>query len=175
VRLFVVRHGEAGTALEDERLGADLKRPLDPDGRAHVEALGQWMKDNDSVPTVIYHSPAARTRQTAQILGKITGAKLKADDTLQWGNSIRGVVKKVAADPKKKRVCIVSHHDCIRTGLRALNYVNGGRVDPIAKAEMRELKIDRDAAAGKTQDPVWEETNRVLPSDIDRSFDDQYL
>ncbi len=171
----MVRHGEAGSPIEDQRLGADLKRPLDPSGRASVEALAKWMVDNDAIPTVIYHSPATRTRQTAQILGRITGAKLVPDDTLQWGNSVRGVVKRVAADDKKKRVCIVSHHDCIRTGLRALNYLDGGRVDPIAKSEFRELKIDRDAATGKTQDTVWEEVRRTLPSDIDPERDDQYL
>src|SRR5208282_3075694 len=104
MRIWTVRHGEAGTPIEDDRLGEDLKRPLDPDGRVMIQNLAKWMKDNDVVPTVIYFSPATRTRQTAQILAKSSGAKLIEDPTMQWGNSIRGAVRRVAGDPKKKRI-----------------------------------------------------------------------
>jgi phosphohistidine phosphatase len=168
VRVFVVRHGEAGTPTEDDKFGADLKRPLSPEGRAQVTALAKWMKDNDSVPSILYYSPATRTRQTAKILGDQLGVKTVSDDTIAYGKSIRGLVKKVAADKTAKRVGIVSHHDCIRTGLRILNFVDGGRVDPIAKAELRELDVDRN-------DGSWTEKNRVLPSELDPEASDEYL
>jgi phosphohistidine phosphatase len=168
VRVFVIRHGEAGTPIEDDKFGADLKRPLSPEGRDQVAALAKWMKANDAVPTVLYHSPATRTRQTAQILGEALGVKAVADDTVAYGKSLRGLVKKVVADDKAKRVAIVSHHDVIRTGMRALNFVDGGRVDPIAKAEFRELKINRDNGS-------WTEKQRVLPSDLNPDAADEYL
>lgn len=168
--MYVVRHGEAGTPLEDQRMGADLLRPLSAEGRQQIGALGKYLKDNDIIPSKIYHSPATRTRQTAQIIGKATGAKLIPDDTLQWGNSVRGRIKQCCDDKSEKRVMVVSHHDCIRNGLRALNFMDGGRVDPIAKGELRSYDVDR-----KTY--TWEEDMdaRVLPSSLNDEYSDEYL
>ena len=78
--LWVVRHGEsAGNVARDaaeekglERLdlsSRDVDVPLSELGRRQAEALGRWAaeKPEDERPTVVWTSPYARARQTAEI------------------------------------------------------------------------------------------------------------
>lgn len=166
MRFFIVRHAEAGDTMEDP--AEDEKRPLTPEGRAQATALGKHMKDKGYEPTEIYASPFTRARQTAQLVREsFPKAKIKVEPSIAEGNSIRGLVKKLAGDDKKKRIAIVSHHDAIHHGLQALNFEdNDGSLDPFAKGEMRELDVDRDTG-------TWKEKNRCPPSDLG-DYEDGY-
>ena len=122
-------------------------------------------KELELEPTLVFSGPLTRTRQTAQAIRDEFGLpKVIIEDGLAPSNAHRGatlavVLKKLAANDEMKRIVVVSHHDTIAVGLQALNYVGPDDVDPIAKAELRVLDVDR--ATG-----MWEEVLRCLPSDI---------
>ena len=62
MRLYLVRHGEAGTAP------TDAERPLTAAGRAAVERLAGWATQHGVTVDEIRHSGLVRARQTAEIL-----------------------------------------------------------------------------------------------------------
>jgi probable phosphoglycerate mutase len=96
--LDLVRHGESEGNLADQRafeLGApsleladrDADVPLSPTGRDQAAALGRWLslRDGDARPTVVFSSPYARARATAQTAldaGRLS-VPLKLDERLR--------------------------------------------------------------------------------------------
>lgn len=169
MRVYIIRHGYAGDYIGKEggasqwqRDPADLARVLLADGIDAITSLGQWMADNDEVPSLILHSPVQRAKQSAKILARVTGAPKREEMTLEISKPLEMVVKKLAADPDAKRVALIAHTDNILPALRALNYLSGPdkfAVDPIAMGELRVLKVDRSTS-------MWTEKQRVLPSDL---------
>lgn len=168
MKVFLLRHGYAGDQIlgkDGERSPQDpkdLARSLDPNGIDAVTRLAAWMSDNDAVPTIIYHSPIRRAAQTAKILARALGVKAVPDQALELRKPVEMVIKRLAKDEDSRRVAIIAHHDNTLEGLRALNFLSGAdkyEVDPMAMAELRILKVDRDTA-------MWDERYRVLPSDL---------
>lgn len=168
MRVYVIRHGYAGDYIGRNQGAnfihnpADLNRVLMQDGIDAANSLAAWMADTGETPNVIFHSPVMRAKQTAKILGRQLGVKVSEFPTLQISKPFNMAVKYVAADPKMKRVALVAHIDNIVPGLRALNYLSGSDrfgVDPIAMAECRVMKVDRDTC-------TWDEKSRVMPSDL---------
>jgi len=65
--LILWRHAEA----EDARPGqGDLDRALTPKGRQQAEHMAQWLNQRLAGSTRVLASPARRTQQTAQALGR---------------------------------------------------------------------------------------------------------
>lgn len=62
MRVFLVRHAEACSVLEDP------ERPLTPAGREAAGRLAQWCLDHGVAPQQIRHSGVLRAAQTAEIL-----------------------------------------------------------------------------------------------------------
>lgn len=168
MRLYLVRHSvpDDGSPEED-----DDDPALTDEGRIIAEAVGQWMVDNDEVPSVLIASPTMRTQETAEAIQKtIREAGLSEPDILTDASigphmSIRGSVLKLANDRGMKRAAIVSHHESIEHGLRVLNLEPWIHLDIFAQGELRILKVDRD-------DGSWTEKTRVSPSDL--ALDDHY-
>jgi phosphohistidine phosphatase SixA len=161
VRIYCIRHAYAGETIVDD-IAADNARVLMPEGIDTANALGAWMVANDEVPSLILHSPLSRAAQTAKLLARQTGAPKVEELNLGIDKPWEMVVKKLARDEDMRRVALIAHIDNIMPGLRALNFLSGADkydVDPIAKGELRILKIDRDTA-------MWTEKQRVLPSDL---------
>jgi phosphohistidine phosphatase SixA len=173
MRLYAIRHADAGDYIGKSQADEfihnpeDLARSLLPEGVEMAQNLAQWMLAQDEVPTLILCSPIKRALQTAQVLraGLISGGakvKLRPEQNLEIAKPWEMTVKALASDPKAKRVALVSHRDNMEPGLRALNYYAGPDkfiVDPIAKCELRVLKVDRSAF-------TWKERARVMPSDL---------
>ena len=59
--LILLRHAHAEPARTG---GADLDRPLSPEGLAEAESAGRWLRDNKLVPDRVLCSPSRRTRET---------------------------------------------------------------------------------------------------------------
>lgn len=77
--LIIARHGNTfnkGDILT--RVGARTDLPLVDKGREQAVALGQYLKDNNLSPDAAYCSTLQRTRETAQIAIKESGAKIPA-------------------------------------------------------------------------------------------------
>lgn len=168
MKIYAIRHGYAGDYIgKDESANfvhnpKDLARVLLPEGIAAAKAVAQWMQDNDQVPNAIYYSPVMRAVQTAKIIGRTLGVKCTEEPNLAIDKPWEMVVKRLAADDTMKRIALVAHSDNTVPGLRALNFLSGAdkfSVDPIAMAELRILKVDRDSF-------TWDEQQRVLPSDL---------
>lgn len=158
MKIYLIRHSFAGEESDD----TNPARKLTAEGRTYAENLADWMDENGEVPNVIYSGPRVRCTETAEILRKAFGApKVRIEDGLgpDRGNSLAPVVKKILSDTMLKRVAIVSNHDTICSGLRALDYSEEIEFDRIAMCELRIIKIDRD-------DAYWEEKRRVLPSEL---------
>jgi phosphohistidine phosphatase len=64
MRIYLVRHGEAVTDLEDPR------RPLSPEGRRQVERVAERARQAGADPRHIFHSGKLRARETAAILAR---------------------------------------------------------------------------------------------------------
>lgn len=82
--LLVVRHGEsAGNVARDlaeaaghpmiEIAERDMDVPLSDDGARQAEALGRWLAERSSRPTVVLASPYERARRTAEIAATVGG------------------------------------------------------------------------------------------------------
>jgi len=65
MELYLIRHAHALAETEDPG------RPLSPKGRAQVRHLARALRDRSAfAPAAIWHSPLARSRQTARLLAK---------------------------------------------------------------------------------------------------------
>ena len=162
MKILLMRHGDAGDYLGKEgKDPSNLKRELTDDGIDAVTNLGNWMSDpkRNLVPNSISCSPVVRGVQTAKILSGIFGVKYAVEQNLEISKPMEMFIKKCAADPSVKRPLIISHSDNINPGLRRLNNLDETDYDPIAKAELRILRVDR-------KDATWKELQRVMPSDI---------
>lgn len=157
MRVYAIRH----SVPEDDDYSVDEDPGLTDEGRKLVEKLAEWMLDNDEVPSILFASPMQRAQETAEILRDKLGIlpKVETDITIGPEMSVRGLIKRAAGDEDMVRVGIVSHHETIQHGLRDLNRDPPVHLDPMAQAELRILKVDRD-------DATWKERQRVLPSDL---------
>lgn len=84
-KLTTVRHGESEGNLyppfyQGQVPGTDLTKR----GRKQAEAAGEWIVKESVHPVdIIYCSPLARTKQTAEGIAKATGAKIIVDDRIR--------------------------------------------------------------------------------------------
>jgi phosphohistidine phosphatase SixA len=160
MRIYVMRHGYAGDY--SGKRDVDDKRKLQPDGIDAVKAMAAWMADSkhNEVPTCIVCSPIQRALDTARLMSDAFGLPFSVDQNLEKERPMEMFIKKCAADKGIRRPLLISHSDNIVPGLARLNYLARTEVDPIAMAELRILKVDRDSV-------MWKEKNRILPSDND--------
>jgi phosphohistidine phosphatase len=84
--LYLVHHGDALDA------NVDARRPLSPQGLAHVERLAAEASARGAKPSVIWHSGKLRAKQTAEAfwracnpLAEFSATRdLQPDDNAQW-------------------------------------------------------------------------------------------
>jgi phosphohistidine phosphatase len=107
VRLYLVRHAEAAPGEPDEL------RALTPEGRRVARELGERLASEGVAPDAILSSPLLRARETAEELGRATGATPETDDRLGFGATAAGVL--AAAEVRGDTVVVVGHQpDCGR-------------------------------------------------------------
>ena len=168
MKLYLLRHSVREVPEDfSEAEEGDPEADLTPEGEEIASAMGQWMADNEEIPTRLIVSPTVRAHQTAEHIADAIGhagfvpPEIVQDVSIGPQQSIRGLVQKLAADKSQKGVGIVSHRASIVNGLKALNVDNGddGKVDSPAMGEMRIVKVKR--GSGR-----WEEKQRVRPSDL---------
>jgi phosphohistidine phosphatase SixA len=162
MRIYIMRHGFAGDYMGKEgKDPSNVNRALQPDGIDAVTAIAEWMADpaRNMVPNAIYASPIKRAQQTAKIMSDTFGIRVITDPTLEISKPAEMLIKKIAADKSITRPLLIAHRDNLEPALRRLNGMSDDEIDPIAMAELRALKVDRD-------DATWTEKTRVLPSDL---------
>jgi phosphohistidine phosphatase len=88
MQLFIIRHAHAVDAAENP------ERPLSKRGRKQVRRLTRFLGKTDALPLVeVWHSPLARSRETAELLieGLCSDAKLTQVEGIQ-GDDDPGII-----------------------------------------------------------------------------------
>jgi phosphohistidine phosphatase len=69
-QLTLLRHAKS---VQDPSYAVDRDRPLADRGRGDAEAMGRFFAQSEILPDLIASSPAARARQTAELLAQAAG------------------------------------------------------------------------------------------------------
>ncbi len=80
MKLLVIRHARAA----ESRGEPDSQRPLTKLGRSEFSAAAQKIVRDNSAPQHVFHSPALRTTQTAELLVLAAGLPNHACDVAPW-------------------------------------------------------------------------------------------
>ena len=110
--LYLVRHGHAVTLEEDPA------RPLSLRGVADTKRVAEFFKNNGAfAPSLIWHSPLARARQTASILAselKLDAALIETSDILPEDNP-EDLLPRLDAAVDEHSIAVVGHEPYLST------------------------------------------------------------
>jgi phosphohistidine phosphatase len=118
--LFLLRH--AKSSWDDSRL-EDIDRPLNTRGRMAAKTMGQHMAKKALVSPTVHCSPAARTRQTWNILSKqLQNAPTPAivPELYDFGNGDAVLACIRNADDKDASLMIIGHNPALHSLARRL-------------------------------------------------------
>jgi len=104
LKLYIVRHAHAIDAAED------ATRPLSARGRSQVRTLAAFLKRSGAfAPPEVWHSPLARSRETAERLVKKLGlrAKVVETDGLQPEDAPAAIARQLKT--RQQPLAIVGH------------------------------------------------------------------
>jgi phosphohistidine phosphatase len=103
MRVYIVRHGEAGSAASDGL------RPLTTKGRADVTKLAEALAHKRVYVAEVWHSPLKRAVETAQILVEVgrIGSDVQERDGLLPEDDPTEIIE--ALELMHDDVCIVGH------------------------------------------------------------------
>jgi phosphohistidine phosphatase len=108
MRLYLVRHGEAGDSTTWQ--GEDALRPMTEEGFKEVKKVGKVLAALGAVPEVIITSPLVRARQTADTLAKKLNVPVEEDERLAPGCDL-GKLAGVLAKYGSARAVMVTGHN----------------------------------------------------------------
>jgi broad specificity phosphatase PhoE len=100
--IYFVRHGESEQNAQGIRQGPD--GPLSEGGRAQALEAAQKFPHDKGRPQIIYASPYQRTKETAEIIGKELGLKIKYSDLLVERRNPSVVVGKPGSEKNVRQV-----------------------------------------------------------------------
>jgi len=107
--LFLVRH--AKSSWLDPQL-SDFERPLNDRGLSNAPFMGEFMRKNKLIPTLIVSSPAMRARQTAEFFkeGGHFDAEIQFDPRIYEASmtTLRDVISEFP--DRFERVMLVGHN-----------------------------------------------------------------
>ena len=125
MRLYLVRHADAEPGQPDE-----LRR-LTRRGREQARTLGAALAADGVHPDAILTSPLLRARETAEHVGRATGADVATDARLAPGATATSVREAIAGHGD--HVVVVGHQpDCGRIAAQ----LTGGEERPFPKGSM---------------------------------------
>ena len=100
--LLLWRHADARDARSGED---DLQRPLTPQGEHQAERIGRWLAAVLPADTQILVSPARRTQETAQALGR----PFQTSQMLAPDASVAAVLQAAGWPGARRPVLVVGH------------------------------------------------------------------
>lgn len=144
MNLYIIRHAHALAETED------AGRPLSAKGHAQVKSLAKFLRAKAAfAPAEIWHSPLARSRQTARLLAAalVPTAKIAEIASLEPENPPRTVATRLK--PVRHDLAIFGHEPHL--SLLAAFLVTGTATPDIFKLRKASvLCLDRDPAAALT-------------------------
>jgi phosphohistidine phosphatase len=108
--LSLLRH--AKSSWDNERL-ADFDRPLSPRGRKSAKLMGRQMRKMGLIPDRVLCSPAARTRETAElVMPELGRANLKVDydDALYEAEARALMARLERTDDGIRHLLVIGHN-----------------------------------------------------------------
>jgi phosphohistidine phosphatase len=114
--LILWRHAEA--LVEREGL-EDIDRPLSAKGERQAQRMAEWLNQRLAHSTRIFASPALRTQQTAQALGK----SFKTVAWLAPGGSVEALLKAARWPDASEPVLLIGHQPIL--GMVAAQLLTG--------------------------------------------------
>ncbi len=122
MQLLIIRHARAA----DAHSLPDSQRPLTDAGRREFDSAARWLVQNGSAPGHVYHSPALRTTETAEILAVAAGLADHACEAASWltFGADRDEIISMLQSPPSKITALIGHEPCM-SGL-ASSLVGGG-------------------------------------------------
>lgn len=113
--ILMMRHGPAGNSEAWVAQGKkDSERPLSPEGRVKTRKTVLGLKTQVEAFDLIVTSPYARSKQTADILGRIFDkAKLIENEILRPGTDPEQVISWLRTLRKVKAVALIGHEPSI--------------------------------------------------------------
>lgn len=126
---FFCRHGETDKLYSIDP-NVDDRRVLTEKGRSDIEKVGRYIAQ--FLPSAIYASPRRRTKETAEIVQRLTEHQTPItlrdellevytdQDLAALSSRIPALFTELAQTHHGQHVVLVSHQDVIENGLRAL-------------------------------------------------------
>lgn len=115
--LLLLRHAKAAWASPGM---SDFDRPLDATGKLEAEAIGRQMRDRGFLPDLVLCSPAVRTRQTLEGLGRLAeSARLLHSGRLYSGDA-GDYLDEIRAAGEASAVLLVGHNPMMEDVAAAL-------------------------------------------------------
>jgi phosphohistidine phosphatase len=141
--LDLLRHADAGDPMAWD--GPDAARPLSDKGRKQARRLGEHLAGLGYRPDAVFTSPKLRAAETAEIIAKLVGAKVRVDDRLAGGLDIETVDAIVDDAGHPERVVLVGHDPDFSDLLSELCRSAGVTM---RKGALAHIEIDRPLEAG---------------------------
>ena len=122
MQLLIIRHARAVPAHSVP----DSQRPLTDQGRREFALAARWLVERGTAPGHVFHSPALRTTETAEILAATVGLADDAREAVAWltlGTGC-GEILPMLRDLPAEVTAIVGHEPSMST--LASSLVGGG-------------------------------------------------
>ena len=123
MRLLLIRHARAAASHHLP----DAERPLTEEGRREFEAVARSIVLRGGTPSAIFHSPARRTTETAEILAMVVDLPAHARDIALWlalGTGCQEILPRLA--DLTAEVTALIGHEPIMSSLTSLLIGGGG-------------------------------------------------
>lgn len=135
--LYLLRH--AKSSWKDDSL-ADFDRPLKGRGRDAAERMGKRLASEKLKDAVLICSPAARTRETAQIVMNYSGLRLdQRFDQRIYEASLRDLLQVVSEIPDEKQTAMMIGHN---PGFEELLAFLTGETRRMPTCALAKIKLD---------------------------------
>jgi phosphohistidine phosphatase len=130
--LYLLRHAKAQKAEPGQE---DQARSLIRRGRDAAERLSGWFASRNPLPTTVLCSPAARTRQTLELLLPALGQPVIDYNPRLYGASTETLLDAVARLPRDASAALIVGHN---PGIEELALTLAGHAPARLMAKMRE-------------------------------------
>ncbi len=140
--LILWRHAEA---IDVDLVGDDMLRTLTPRGEKQASRMAEWLNRYLPEGTKVWSSPALRTEQTAQALGR----KFKVSPLLAPLSDADQLLELVQWPNAKGSVLVVGHQPTLGAAIARLIGLDGQSV-PVKKGSVWWLRFRERETNGQT-------------------------
>ena len=156
-RLILVRHAKSNL---NQPLVSDHERILNQSGKNEAKLIGQYLSNNQYIPSHIISSTATRTLETANIIIEQLKFKKKIEtQSLIYSDSFLNILNLInTVDNQYQCIMLVGHNPTIT---QLINHITNVRINhmPTCGAGIIDFKVTWDSITedGQLIDFIWPE------------------